>query len=233
MTTNELRNALPPLDLELSEEVLDRLCAYAELLVTRNKDLNLIGPDTESSIATRHFLDSLAPIRAGLSPDTKLIDVGSGAGLPGLPLAIVLPKAKVTLLDSLGKRCAFLKECADALGLDNVTVLEARAEEAARTELRESFDAATARAVTRMSALCELCLPLLRKGGTLYAFKTARAAEEIEASKRASKLLGGEMLPSFDYDIDGARMRLAMVKKVTSTPQKYPRPWGKIKNSEL
>lgn len=233
MTTLELREALAPTGLELSDESLDKLCAYAELLVRRNAEMNLIGPATEADLATRHFLDSLAPLRAGLKRDARLVDVGSGAGLPGLPLAIAAPTLKVTLLDSLGKRCTFLRECVSELGLKNVTVVEARAEVAAHGELRDRFTAATARAVTRMSALCELCLPMLKSGGILYAFKTVRAEAEIEAAAKAIKILGGVAVESFDYEVDGAQMRLAKVKKLGKTPTKFPRSWAQIKNSEL
>lgn len=233
MTTAEIRDALAPAGLDLPDETCGRLAAYCELLLEGNREMNLIGPATESDMATRHILDSLAPLRAGLRAPRRLIDVGSGAGLPGIPLAIALPDTEVVLLDSLGKRCAFLRRTAEALSLSNVTVVEARAEEAAHTPLRESFDAVTARAVTKMSALAELCLPFLRTGGVFCAYKTARAEEETAAAARVVRILGGEPMPPFDYELSGAAMRLVLLGKKSPTPIKYPRPWGSIKKSEL
>ncbi len=222
--------------------------------------MNLIGPATESELATRHFLDSLAPLMykpesvaisknvprgtffetgCGFGDDfPSLIDVGTGAGFPGMVLAIALPRLRVTLCDSLAKRTAFLSRVAETLDLPNVEVITARAEELGHSDRRESFDFATARAVTATRALCELCLPLLRVGGTLLAYKTARAADEIAEASTAAKKLGGSLLDPFDYTLvdshgEPALMRLQPVQKAAPTPAAYPRPWGKIKTSPL
>lgn len=243
MTTSELNSALAAGGITLPPEAVDRLCVYADMLIEQNRTMNLIGPATESELATRHFLDSLAPLRSMCSilhPDTKsnLIDVGTGAGLPGMVLAIALPNLRVTLCDSLAKRTAFLSRVAETLDLQNVEVLTARAEELGHTDRRESFDFATARAVTATSALCELCLPLLRVGGTLLAYKTARAADEIAAASGAARKLGGKLLDPFDYTLvdshgEPMAMRLQPIRKTSPTPTVYPRPWGKIKNQPL
>ncbi len=261
MNVNGLDAALAAAGLKLGGDALDKLCAYAALLVEQNRTMNLIGPATEGDIANRHFVDSLAPLMyKPLLPDSNtdspsnanptaniffgeiagksLIDVGSGAGFPGMVLAIALPRLRVTLCDSLGKRCGFLAGCVRELGLDNVEVLNARAEELGHTHRRESFDFAAARAVTAMSALCELCLPLIKVGGTMLAYKTARASDEIAAAAPAVKALGGAMLSPYCYTIPdagggGMAMRLQPVRKVSPTPHGYPRSWGKIKAKPL
>ncbi len=255
MTAAELNSALASVGMTLPIDAVDKLCAYANMLVEQNRTMNLIGPATESELATRHFLDSLAPLWTECSTRTKcstwnilsdtrcdnspaLIDIGTGAGFPGMVLAIALPRLRVTLCDSLAKRTAFLSRVAETLDLQNVEVLTARAEELGHTGRRESFDFATARAVTATRALCELCLPLLRVGGTLLAYKTARAADEIAEASNAARKLGGALLEPFDYtlvDSHGkqAVMRLQPIRKTAHTPPTYPRPWGKIKSNPL
>lgn len=245
MTTSELNSALAEGGISLSPDAAEKLCAYAHLLVEQNKTMNLIGPATESELATRHFLDSLAPLRAGSSCELRLptdaltlVDVGTGAGFPGMVLAIALPRLRVTLCDSLAKRTAFLSRVAETLYLPNVEIITARAEELGHSDRRESFDFAAARAVTATRALCELCLPLLRVGGTLLAYKTARAADEIAEASTAAKKLGGRLLDPFDYTLtdshgEPALMRLQPVRKIAPTPAAYPRPWGKIKSNPL
>lgn len=249
MTAAELNSALASVGMTLPIDAVDKLCAYANMLVEQNRTMNLIGPATESELATRHFLDSLAPLWTEcstwniFSSDTvlscpTLIDVGTGAGFPGMVLAIALPRLRVTLCDSLAKRTAFLSRVAETLDLQNVEVLTARAEELGHTDRRELFDFATARAVTATRALCELCLPLLRVGGTLLAYKTARAADEIAEASNAARKLGGALLEPFDYTLvdshgEQAVMRLQPIRKTVHTPPSYPRPWGKIKSNPL
>lgn len=240
MTAAELNSALASVGMTLPPEAVDKLCDYARLLVEQNRTMNLIGPATESELATRHFLDSLAPLRTELfhMETATLIDIGTGAGFPGMVLAIALPRLRVTLCDSLAKRTAFLSRVAETLDLQNVEVLTARAEELGHTDRRESFDFATARAVTAARALCELCLPLLRVGGTLLAYKTARAADEISEASNSARKLGGALLEPFDYTLtdshgEPAVMRLQPIRKTAHTPPAYPRPWGKIKSNPL
>lgn len=239
MTAAELNAALASVGMTLPDDAVDKLCAYAGLLVEQNRTMNLIGPATESELATRHFLDSLAPLHVGNIPSDKtLIDIGTGAGFPGMVLAVALPRLRVTLCDSLAKRTAFLSRVAETLDLQNVEVITARAEELGHTDRRESFDFATARAVTATRALCELCLPLLRVGGTLLAYKTARAADEIAEASNAARKLGGALLDPFDYTLvdshgEQAVMRLQPIRKTARTPPAYPRPWGKIKSNPL
>jgi len=219
-----------PLTLELFE-------AYCALLLERNREMNLIGEASPNEIAARHFLDSLAPLMAAKIPQgASLIDVGSGAGFPGLPLKIFRPDLRVTLLDSQTKRIEFLAETIRKLKMENIFALNARAEEAASSpENRESFDFATSRAVAKMSALCELCLPFVKLGGEFLAMKSRKSLEEQDEAARAVAKLGGVFLPRFDYNLppEGAELCVVRVKKSSPTPQNYPRSWAKIKKAPL
>lgn len=163
-----------------------------------------------------------------------VVDVGTGAGFPGMPLAIVRPDAAVTLLDSLGKRVKFLEECRDALGLRNVTCVHARAEEFAAGR-RESFNIAVSRAVAALPVLCELCLPLVKAGGQFLAMKSSHTGEEIASAEKAIALLGGRIGAVRDYTIPGSGVvhRVVVIDKVSPTPKKYPRRFAQIKKQPL
>ena len=216
---------------------LDRLSALEEFsrrLLERNQVMNLTAITDPAEVATLHFLDSLCLLPMAEWTGKTVVDVGTGAGFPGMPLAIVRPDAAVTLLDSLGKRVKFLEECRDALGLRNVTCVHARAEEFAAGH-RESFDIAVSRAVAALPVLCELCLPLVRPGGKFLAMKSVDSNQELEAAKHAIETLGGAVSGVRDYEIPGTevRHRLILVEKVKKTPEKYPRMFAKIKKNPL
>ena len=207
------------------------------MLMETNRVMNLTRvPDDPLEAVDRNYLDSLAPLACGLLEAPRaLADVGSGAGFPGIPLAILLPETRVVLVDSLGKRVQFLRDVIAALGL-NAEAVHARAEDAGRLpDLRERFDAVTARAVAPLNVLAELCLPLARVGGAFIAYKGPGAAEEATAAARALSLLGGRFvrevsvtIPDRDWD-----HRLLRVDKVRPTPQKYPRRAGEPKRLPL
>lgn len=233
------------LGINLDAQALERFAKYAEILARRNEEMNLVADASREIVETRHFLDSLAlaaALRGQGFDSPRLIDVGSGAGFPGLPTAIAMPTAKVTLLDSLGKRCTFLSETVRELGLENVTVINARAEEAAKGELRGSFDAAASRAVAKLPMLCELTMPFLRKGGALYAMKSRHASEELAAAASAISKLGGAKgpHPTFDYELpafsgesEGMALSIFVIRKTGDTPAAYPRAFGAIKKKPL
>ncbi len=222
------------------EELLQ---AYAAILAEQNERMNLVGNADPRVLEVRHIKDSLSilpPILEACPELETLIDVGSGAGLPGIPLAIALPGVQVTLLDALGKRCAFLEETAARLGLANVTVVNARAEEAARGPLRDRFDASVSRAVAKLPMLCELCLPLLRPGGVFFAMKSRRADEELADAARAVKRLGAAQAGRFDYALPpypgeegGVELTAFLFRKETATPDAYPRSFAAIKKRPL
>lgn len=223
------------LGLALDETALGRFEQYFELLEEKNKVMNLTAISGEEDVARLHFLDCIA-LHAAVELDGKrVIDVGSGAGFPGLPLKIARPGVELTMLDSLGKRVSFLEQVTAALGLEAVCVAARAEEQAAKPGWRESFDAATSRAVAGLNVLCELTLPYVKPGGVFIAMKGVDSDEEIKQAKRALKELGGELERCFDYPVPGTdiRHRAVIIRKTKSTPARYPRRFAKIKSSPL
>ena len=223
---NMLMEAAARCGMELDEHSAAQMAEFWAYLKEVNQSMNLTRVDSDAEAAERHFVDSLAPLKAGLIPrGARVLDVGSGAGFPGMPLAIARPDADVTLMDSLGKRVNFLSEAARRAGV-RVNAVHARAEEAARGELREAFDVVTARAVARLNVLCELALPFVRVGGVLVAYKGPAADEELAEAAAAIKRLGGGAARVLSADMPGRDARLVVVKKLTPTPKSFPRRPG-------
>ena len=212
---------------------LDRLEAYWHLLDEKNKVMNLTAIKGEEDCARLHFLDCGALLRYVDLAGKTCLDVGSGAGFPGLVLKILQPEVKLTLLDSLGKRVEFQKEVVAALGLTDVECVNARAEEC--PERRESYDVVTSRAVARLNMLSELCLPFVKKGGTFAAMKGPAAAEELREAEKALKKLGGGEGRIVEYAVPGtdAVHCAVLVPKTGRTPPQYPRRWAAIKKAPL
>lgn len=215
----------------------EQLARYGELMLEKNQVMNLTAIRDEEGVARLHMLDSAALMTvADLSGKKTLIDVGTGAGLPGLPLKILNPDLDVTLLDSLNKRVDWLQETAAALSLQGIRAVHARAEELAlEPGYRDSFDFAAARAVADLRLLCELCLPFVRVGGLFLAMKSVESGREIQDAASAAARLGGKIRGSADYDVPGTGIthRVVLVEKVSPTPKGYPRRWAKIKKSPL
>lgn len=216
---------------------VDRLCRYSQLLLEQNQVMNLTAITQPDQVARLHFLDSAAILAYGGGLAGKsLVDVGTGAGFPGLVLKILEPSLSLTLVDSLGKRVNWLSEVCEALSLDGVRCLHARAEELAlEPGFRDSFDIAASRAVASFPLLCELCLPYVRVGGRFIAMKSVESGGEVESGLNAVKRLGGKLSDSKDYPIPGAGVthRLVEIKKISPTPAGLPRSWGKIKKQPL
>ena len=231
----DLRALLAQGNIVLTDEAQERLLAYHRLLLEWNARMDLTNVP-EEEMALRHYADSLLPLaRKEWFPDgARLIDVGTGAGFPGLALKIACPDMELTLLDSLDKRIGFLRDTCAMLGFDDVRCIHARAEEAPE-QLRAGFDIACSRAVARLNLLCELCLPLVKKGGAFIAMKGPDCAEELNDAKRAIKLLGGEVDDVKKYLVPGtdATHSAIIIRKTADTPAKYPRRWAQIKKQPL
>ena len=227
-----LRAGLAELGLDGSKA--EPLEAFARAVLEKNKVMNLTAITDDADFARLHLLDSAALLNVADFSDRRAVDVGTGAGFPGVPLRILCPDVRMTLLDSTGKRIDFLRETCAALGLGNVDCVHARAEEFA-AEHRESFDLAVSRAVAALPVLCELCLPLVKVGGQFLAMKSARSDGELEGAMDAIAALGGRLADVVDYAIPGSDVthRVIVIDKVDRTPPRYPRAFGKIKKAPL
>ena len=220
--------------LDLDPAAADKLARYAELLLEKNKVMNLTAITVPRDVATLHLLDCAA-LAAQLDLSGKrVIDVGTGAGFPGMVLAILTPDARFTLLDSLGKRVDFLKEVQTDLALKNVTCVHARAEEFA-AQHREQFDLAASRAVAQLNVLCELTLPLVKVSGRFIAMKSTSSDQEIAEARSAVAQLGGEIAAVRDYTVPqtDVRHRAVIIEKVRATPRQFPRSFARIKKAPL
>lgn len=214
------------LGLALSGEIPEKLQVYHAMLMDANAVMDLTNVP-EEEMAIRHYADSLLVLKHGLiRQNAKLIDVGSGAGFPGLPLAIARNDLKVTLLESKVKRCQFLQFVADALQLSNVTVLCGRAEDFARGAHRERYDVAVARAVAPLNLLAEYLLPYVKVGGQALCWKGPAVTEEMAAGSKAAEVLGGTMGDLMNLNIPERTHLIQVIKKTDSTPKKYPRKAG-------
>ena len=231
---NALDGGLSRLELPLSEETRQKLCGFGAMMVAQNEVMNLTAITEPADIATLHFLDSAALLKLVDFQNKSVVDVGTGAGFPGMPLRILEPSIRLTLLDSLNKRIDFLRGVCDDLGLGDVNCVHARAEEFAAAH-RESFDIATSRAVAALPLLSELCLPLVKPGGWFLAMKAVDSDQELRSAAHAIETLGGQLVRTENYQIPGIDVshRLVFIKKIKETPKKYPRPFAKIKKNPL
>ena len=229
-----LREGLAQQGIPFDDETLRRFRVYYENLQEYNRVMNLTAISGEADTARLHFLDCAALLTAVDLEDRSLIDVGTGAGFPGLVLKILCPSLRLTLLDSLDKRLAFLRDTCDKLGFADVALVHARAEEAP-ADFREGFDYASARAVARLNVLCELCLPCVRPGGAFLAMKGPELDAELREAYVALKTLGGTAERQLAYTVPGTALdhRIAVIRKTGPSPKKYPRRWAQIKKKPL
>ena len=207
---------------------------FVDMLLERNQVMNLTAITDPNQVATLHLLDSLSLTGVADFSGRHVVDVGTGAGFPGIPLAIVQQDTDFTLLDSLGKRIRFLDEVREALGLGNVTCVHGRAEEFAQAH-REQFDLAVSRAVANLAVLSELCLPLVKVGGAFLAMKSTGCEAETEGAQTAIRRLGGTLERVVDYTIPTTDVthRVLVIRKTAPTAKKYPRPFAQIKKQPL
>ncbi|MBQ6052188.1 MAG: 16S rRNA (guanine(527)-N(7))-methyltransferase RsmG [Clostridia bacterium] len=215
---------------DLNGEKAEMFAEYCDLLAEWSKKMNLTAVTDEKEVVSRHFIDSLLPLKTELIIEgAKCADVGSGAGFPGLPLAIMRPDIDMTLIESLSKRVDFLNAVIAKTGIRNCRTLKMRSEDAARGEFRELFDMVFARAVAKTSVLAELCLPLVREGGYMLALKSQTAKAELEGAGKAIAVLGGGEAEIFGTD----ERNIVVIKKIKNTPAKYPRSAGKASASPI
>ena len=231
MTDRELLyTGLKEFQPEVSEKMIDDLLKFSALLLEKNKVMNLTAVTEPTEVVTRHFLDCAA-LAPHMPQGGRVLDVGTGAGFPGMPLAILCPETEFVLLDALRKRIDFLNEVIETLGLTNVTAVHARAEDFAK-DSRASFDMAVSRAV---ADLRELAVPMVKVGGCFLAMKAADCAEEVQGAAHAFEVLGvgePEML-SYTVPHDGIERALVRLPKISDTPEKYPRRFKKIQTAPL
>ena len=225
-----LEDILYPLGIRLSERQKEQFDRYYELMTEWNKVMNLTGITEREEVDIKHFADSLTLVRINdMQNIHSMIDVGTGAGFPGIPIKIMYPHIRVVLLDSLNKRLNFLNEVIAQLGLEEISTLHGRAEDHARNEqYREQFDLCVSRAVANLSTLCEYCIPFVKPGGCFISYKGSDADEEIGKAGKAAELLGGKISRTDRFTLPETDMGrvLIQIDKIKSTPKKYPRKAG-------
>lgn len=222
----------------VGEEKANKMCAYMDAILEKNQYINLTAVRDRDEFISKHLLDSLSCIAVPEFEKSKtVIDIGTGAGFPGVPLAIACPNKKFLLVDSLNKRLKIIKELTEELGIDNVEVFHTRAEDAAKnTEYRDNFDVCVSRAVASLDVLTEWCMPFVRKGGHFIPFKGAKAEEEIEAADAAIKALGGKYNRSENFlsEEEGSESHtLVIIDKIKPTPKRFPRKPGEARKNPI
>lgn len=232
--TELLKNGFSAMKLSVSDAQIAQLKDFTARMLETNKVMNLTRITDPKEIAEKHLLDCASLLQAADFSKKSVVDVGCGAGFPGMPLHILCPSCELTLLDSLGKRIRFLQGCIDAMNLSDIEAVHARAEEFAAKH-REQYDFAVSRAVAQLNVLAELSLPLVKQGGAFIAMKSKDTDEELERAKKAIRLLGGEIEKIIDYTIPHTEIthRLVVIRKKNHTPKQYPRPFRKISASPL
>lgn len=226
-----LLEGLPGLELKLEPQTVDTLCAFGAAVVEQNKVMNLTAITEPDQVAKLHLLDSLSLLTVQDLRGKKIVDVGCGAGFPGVPVKIACPEAELTLLDSLGKRMHWLESILPTLGVE-ANCVTARAEEAV-VSCRETYDVATSRAVARLNILLELTAPFVKVGGCVLAMKGTAAMEELAEAQKAIKTLGLKLEEVREFPVDGTAHTVIVLRKVSPTPPRFPRRYAKIKQNPL
>lgn len=221
-------NEMKSLDIWLSEEQIEKFIIFYEMLIEKNRVMNLTAITDFDEVFEKHFADSLSLVRAvDLKQEMSVMDLGTGAGFPAIPLKIAFPQLKVTMVDSLNKRILFLEDVINKLGLETTEAVHGRAEDLARKEgYRENFDLCISRAVANLSTLSEYCLPFVKEHGNFVSYKGADCVEEVEAAKLSVHLLGGRIKKVKKFDLGEAGRSFVIIEKTHMTPKKYPRKAG-------
>lgn len=230
MNDNLLRDKAKEIGIDLTDLQVDQFDKFYQMMVEWNKVMNLTGITEYGEVVEKHFIDSLSIVKIiDINEVSAIIDVGTGAGFPGIPLKIAFPHLKITLLDSLNKRIKFLNEVINETGLDNISTIHGRAEDFAKQdEYREQFDLCVSRAVANLATLSEYCLPYVKVGGKFVSYKSGEIDEEVENSKTAVKVLGGKISKIEKFQLKGTDIGRSFVeiKKVKNTGKKFPRKAG-------
>ena len=226
----QLKKKSEMLDISLSEEQLQQFLTYYEMLVEKNKVMNLTAITEKEEVIDKHFIDSISLNKAmDVTKPLKILDLGTGAGFPGIPLKIAYPNLELTLLDSLNKRIKFLDEVIEALSLEGIVTIHGRAEDYAKqASYREQFDICVSRAVANLATLSEYCLPYVKEGGCFISYKSGSVEEELDQSKKAIFELGGKVkeVIAFTLPETDIERTFVVIEKVRKTPKKYPRKAG-------
>lgn len=224
------KNHAKEFGVQLSKEQIEQFILYYELLVEKNKVMNLTAITELDEVLQKHFLDSISLAKVmEMNQDEKILDLGTGAGFPGIPLKIAFPELEITLVDSLNKRVLFLQEVIEKLNLNKIEAIHSRAEELARKkEYREQFDICVSRAVANLSTLSEYCLPFVKVGGSFVSYKANEVEKEVEDAKKALSVLGGKCnrIEAFELPDTDIHRTFVMIEKVKKTPKTYPRKAG-------
>lgn len=228
--TDKFKSGLSDLRIELTEKQIDQFLTYYEMLVEKNKVMNLTAITEFDEVIEKHFLDSLSLIKVkDLHNRTNVLDLGTGAGFPGIPLKIAFPELNITLMDSLNKRILFLQDVINELGLTDIEAVHGRAEEAARNKkYREKYDLCVSRAVANISTLSEYCLPFVKVGGQFISYKSGNIDEELDSAKKGIKILGGTITDVHKFDLGENKQgrSFVIIDKNQPTPKTYPRKAG-------
>lgn len=228
--TDKFKSGLSDLGIELTEKQIDQFLTYYEILVEKNKVMNLTAITEFDEVIEKHFLDSLSLIKVkDLHNRTNVLDLGTGAGFPGIPLKIAFPELNITLMDSLNKRILFLQDVINELGLTDIEAVHGRAEEAARNKkYREKYDLCVSRAVANISTLSEYCLPFVKLGGQFISYKSGNIDEELDSAKKGIKILGGTITDVHKFDLGENKQgrSFVIIDKNQPTPKTYPRKAG-------
>lgn len=226
----KFKNGLQQLHIALSEKQMEQFLQYYELLVEKNKVMNLTAITEFDEVVEKHFLDSVSLTQQmDLHQPLKVLDLGTGAGFPGIPLKIVFPELEITLMDSLNKRVLFLQDVISSLQLQNIEAVHGRAEEAARNKkYRESFDLCVSRAVANISTLSEYCLPFVKIGGSFISYKSSTIEDELEDGKKGIAILGGKVKDVYKFTLPDSELQrsFVIIEKEKKTPKAYPRKAG-------
>ncbi len=225
---DQFKKGLSDLNINLTEKQIEQFLKYYEILVETNKVMNLTAITEFDEVIEKHFLDSLSLVRVfDLNRNVKILDLGTGAGFPGIPLKITFPEIDIVLADSLNKRVKFLNEVVETLQLNQAETVHGRAEELAKNKkYREQFDLCTSRAVANLSSLSEYCIPFVKEGGRFISYKSGEIEEEVDQAKRAIHVLGGKLDQVYKFDLHEQKRSFVIIEKVKKTPAVYPRKAG-------